>query len=290
MESSDTAVVQVNDDDDDKRQTTNKNDRYSHIDFTKIEHILDFSKPYTKYGAISSTNPTPDFSLSALQTTQTLTVQPPTKLCDLDTTNTSDDESECGDDGHDKPYQCDTCKRRFVRATHMRRHKRIHTGERPYSCHICRMRFSRSDYVDNHIYRHQRDKVHHCIVCDEAFYDLINFTIHCHKSHNESEYFEASSKQKANKVCHKAKSPIVSSTSTTPAETAPVLEDDSEKDIVIIENISTPTNNNNNCWLVPVIVNTSFDNLWQLQFPSGSMLPDQQFYTISIPPTTTNHL
>jgi len=289
MESSDDTIVQVNGGDD-ERQIINKDDRYSHIDFSNIEHILDFSKPYSKYGAISS-NTTPNLSLSTLQTAQTLTIQPCSKLHDSDTTNTkesSDDESECGDDGHDKPYQCDTRERRFARTTHMRQHKHIHTGERPYSCHICRMQFSRNDYVGNHIYCHRKDKVHHCIVCDEAFYDLTNFTTHCHQSHNESEFFEASSKQKTNKVCHKAKSPIVSSTSTT-AETAPMLQDDSEKK-VIIENKSTPTNNTNNYWLVPVIVNTSFDNLWLLQFPSGSMIPDQQFYTISIPPTTTNHL
>ena len=74
MESSDAAIVQV-DGGDDERQIINKNNRCSHINFSHIEHILDFKKPYSKYGAISS-NTTPSLSLSTVQTPQTLTVQP----------------------------------------------------------------------------------------------------------------------------------------------------------------------------------------------------------------------
>ncbi|XP_065886922.1 protein odd-skipped-related 1-like [Dysidea avara] len=288
MESSDAAAVQV----DDERRVAGKYDMYSHIDFSNIENILDFSKPYSRSKpATSSSHPTPSFPLSALQNAQKLTVQPSTKLRDLCTTNTeesSDDESECEDDGRDRPYQCDMCERRFARATHMRRHKRIHTGEKPYSCHICKMRFYRSDYLRNHVYRHQRDKEHHCIVCDEAFYDLTTFTTHCHQSHDEREYFEASSKQKANGVFHKAKSSIRATTVTTPTETASntsVLQDDYEKDITVTKNESnesiSQTTNGNNYVVAPLLVHASCgNNLWLLQFPSGSMMHNQQF----IPP------
>jgi len=91
----------------------------------------------------------------------------------------------------DRPFPCSVCGRKFIRATHLRRHMRIHTGEKPFFCHICGRRYARGDYLRAHIHAHRREKFHKCRVCGEVYHYLSRFSNHC-LSHNESEFHEAS--------------------------------------------------------------------------------------------------
>ena len=91
----------------------------------------------------------------------------------------------------DRPFPCSVCGRKFIRATHLRRHMRIHTGEKPFFCHICGRRYARGDYLRAHIHAHRREKFHKCRVCGEVYHDLARFSNHC-LSHDESEFLEAS--------------------------------------------------------------------------------------------------
>ena len=110
----------------------------------------------------------------------------------------------------DRPFPCSVCGRKFIRATHLRRHMRIHTGEKPFFCHICGRRYARGDYLRAHIHAHRREKFHKCRVCGEVYHDLARFSNHC-LSHNESEFLEASLRENKRRAENKLTQKLSSS-------------------------------------------------------------------------------
>ncbi|KAJ8921133.1 hypothetical protein NQ315_013604, partial [Exocentrus adspersus] len=56
----------------------------------------------------------------------------------------------------EKPYQCswEGCTWKFARSDELTRHYRKHTGQKPFSCHLCQRSFSRSDHLSLHMKRH----------------------------------------------------------------------------------------------------------------------------------------
>lgn len=56
----------------------------------------------------------------------------------------------------EKPYSCnwDGCDWKFARSDELTRHHRKHTGMKPFKCHLCERTFARSDHLSLHMKRH----------------------------------------------------------------------------------------------------------------------------------------
>lgn len=71
--------------------------------------------------------------------------------------------------GPNFPCSCDFCGRMFAKKEYLRRHVRIHTGERPYKCVICGHSFRRSHHLRCHELTHTGTKPYTCGICGKAF-------------------------------------------------------------------------------------------------------------------------
>ncbi|XP_049949999.1 myoneurin-like [Schistocerca serialis cubense] len=53
-----------------------------------------------------------------------------------------------------KPHECEYCGLSFSRASHLARHRRVHTGERPFICVLCQRKFTRQDKLRLHVMKY----------------------------------------------------------------------------------------------------------------------------------------
>ena len=57
-------------------------------------------------------------------------------------------------------HQCETCGKILTTASNLRRHRRIHTGERPFTCQLCGKGFNQKTHLKRHL--HTGEKPYKC--------------------------------------------------------------------------------------------------------------------------------
>ncbi|KAM9762065.1 uncharacterized protein ACNS7B_004278 [Menidia menidia] len=132
----------------------------------------------------------------------THTENPPQSLCNNGSANKSVKCNICGKEIRfksglkkhhrihtgEKPYSCKTCGRSFNQSNHLTVHMRAHTGERPFGCQMCGKHFRRSETLTVHTRTHTREKLYSCEICGKSFAQNCTLTIHMRSHTGEKPY------------------------------------------------------------------------------------------------------
>ncbi|XP_074657199.1 uncharacterized protein LOC141910365 [Tubulanus polymorphus] len=81
--------------------------------------------------------------------------------------------------GESKRHSCQFCGKRFNYPTGLKRHKRIHTGEKPFKCPMCKLRFTQKSNRKSHMKMvHTNERPFKCRFCDRGFTFLSDIKRH----------------------------------------------------------------------------------------------------------------
>lgn len=69
----------------------------------------------------------------------------------------------------ERPFRCEECNKRFNYKSSLLEHFRVHSGEKPYVCTECNKCFRQGSTLNRHKKTHTGEKPHKCEVCGKCF-------------------------------------------------------------------------------------------------------------------------
>ena len=88
-----------------------------------------------------------------------------------------------------KPYECNSCHKKFKIKMNLTRHIRIHTGEMPFECTDCYKKFRQKSQLTTHIRTHTGERPFLCTDCHKKFRQKAHLITHI-RTHTGEEPFE----------------------------------------------------------------------------------------------------
>ncbi|KAI8599003.1 hypothetical protein EDD21DRAFT_308625 [Dissophora ornata] len=83
----------------------------------------------------------------------------------------------------ERQFQCNDCKKRFLRQYNLNAHMKTHLKERAFECKECPRRFLRPYDLSRHERIHSKDKPYRCMICNMNFIRNDAIWRHYRKAH-----------------------------------------------------------------------------------------------------------
>ena len=77
-----------------------------------------------------------------------------------------------------KFYSCQFCDKVFSVLSHVKRHEKIHTGDKSHSCEICGRSFTLKGNLSAHMLTHTGERPFSCEICGKKFARLSTLKTH----------------------------------------------------------------------------------------------------------------